>query len=546
MRPESVPLPALDDDVALCRARVADRPHDARCLVRLGRALWAAGSREEAIATLEQALAIDPACADAHTNLGNAALERGDLQRAIACYQTALDADPIRAEHHYNLGNALLAADLPEPAVDRFERTIALKPDHAGAHNNLGNVLRARGRFAEALACYDQAAALQPDSTGIQINRAVTLLALHRPDEALAPLEAVLAQQPGNAEAANNLGGALLALDRPGEAARAFSRAIAAAPEQAQPRFGRALAFLAMGRFTEGWRDYEARWRDPQFDHGRSISQVPRWHGEELAGRKILLHAEQGFGDTIQFARYAPLVRARRGQVVLQVPLPLKALLAPLAPRVVSDEQPLPHIDLHCPLLSLPHVFATELANIPAPTPYLHADPERVARFGYLRPSGGLLRVGVAFSGDPSHVDDALRSIPAAVFLPPLLDAGVRVHVLQTQLRPADAAAIAELDVDVHGRDLRDFADTAALASLMDLVISVDTSVAHLAGAMGLPTWLLLQRAADFRWLRERSDSPWYPSVRLFRQRTGDGWAAVLEAVRAALVRRTNTPPAAL
>jgi tetratricopeptide (TPR) repeat protein len=533
MGPQTAPAQDADNAVARGRARAAAHPDDPAAWVALGYALWMGGDRAQAIAALEQALVVDPTCAEAHNNLGNAALELGERDRAIAHYEAALRARPEHAQGHYNLGNALLAMDRKEAAIASFERAIALMPDHAGAHNNLGNALRAQGRIEEGLAHYRRAVALRPDFTGTLNNIALALLSLHRPAEALAPLAELLAREPNHAEAANNLGGALLALDRLEEAVAAFRRAVAADPDVVQARFGAALGLLGMGRFIEGWAEYESRWLDPRFRDGKPDPPAPRWQGEALAGRTILLHAEQGLGDTIQFVRYAPLVAARGGAVVLQVPPSLKPLLAPLAPMVLGDNEALPPIDLHCPLLSLPHIFATDLATIPADIPYLRADPQRVGRFGYLRPARGRRRVGVVFSGSASHSDDALRSIPAAEFLPPLIEAGAQIHVLQTDLRPADRDALAAMEgVDVHAADIADFADTAALASLMDLVISVDTSVAHLAGAMGKPVWTLLQHSSDFRWMRLRTDSPWYPTMRLFRQPEPGDWASVLARVR--------------
>ena len=528
-----------DDAVARCRATSEAHPDDAGAWVALGHALWLTGQQEEALAALERALVADPDCADAHNNLGNAALESGDKDRAVGHYEAALRARPEHAEAHYNLGNALLAVGRPEDAIAAFDRAIALKPDHVGAHNNLGNVLRSRGRIEEALASYRRALALRPDYVGTRNNMAITLLALHRPHEALAELHLVLGQQPDHAEAANNIGGAMLALNRLEEALEAFQHALVVDPDLVQARFGIGLAQLGLGRLVEGWEGYEARWLDPLFREGRADPGVPRWTGEEIAGKRILLQAEQGFGDTIQFARYIPLVQALGAEVVLQVPATLKPLLAQLVPGgcVLVDGETPPPVDLHCPLLSLPRAFATDLTTIPAAIPYLHADARRVARFGYIRPARDRLRVGVAFSGSPMHTDDALRSIPAATFLPPLLETGVMLHVLQTQFRDADAAVIVQLDdVDALTADIQDFADTAALVSLMDLVITVDTSVAHVAGAMGVPTWLLLQYSPDFRWMRERTDSPWYPTMRLFRQPAPQDWDSVLAAVRQALL----------
>jgi hypothetical protein len=250
----------------------------------------------------------------------------------------------------------------------------------------------------------------------------------------------------------------------------------------------------------------------------------------------MLVYAEQGVGDTIQFARYLPLLRSRGARVVLQAQTPLLTLLRPLADSVIGRDEALPEFDFHCPLMSLPLGFGTELASIPADIPYVRADPALVARWRRRLGARGRRRVGIAFSGNPDHMMDALRSIPASDFSPVLRCEGVDFHVLQTEIRDADAAVLPRYPhVHIHAEALRDFADTAALISLMDLVISVDTSVAHLAGAIGRPLWILLQYSADFRWMQQRNDTPWYPTARLFRQPAMRQWHQVIDAVAAAL-----------
>jgi hypothetical protein len=261
------------------------------------------------------------------------------------------------------------------------------------------------------------------------------------------------------------------------------------------------------------------------------------WRGkQEIAGRTMLVYAEQGIGDTIQFVRYVPLLQARGARVVLRAQAPLLPLVQPLAGSAIDMDARLPAYDLHCPLLSLPLAFDTRLATIPAAVPYLSADPERTARWRQRLGARRRRRVGIAFSGNPQHGLDALRSIPAAYFTSALRQEGIEFHLLQRQIRPADATALAEFaHLQTHTEELHDFADTAALISLMDLVISVDTSVAHLAGAMAKPVWIMLQFDADFRWMRDRSDSPWYPTARLFRQAAMREWQPVIDAVSTAL-----------
>ncbi len=437
---------------------------------------------------------------------------------------------------HYSLGNALLASGDAARAEASYAAALALEPRHAGALNNRGTALRSLGRAAEAAASYRAALALRPEFAGTHNNLGSALLALHQPAAALAALERALALQPDYAEACNNMGGALLALDRPAEAVAWFRRALALDPTQSQARFGEGLALLTLGEFGPGWAAYEARWLDPQFRRDERAYDAPLWLGDPpVPDGGIVLHAEQGLGDAIQFARYAPLLRARGAHVTLEVQPSLVALLRPLADQVVAAGSELPPHRWHCPLMSLPLAFGTALPTIPDTVPYLAADPARVAHWsGVLGPPHHGPRVGIALSGSPEHPDDALRSIPAATLLPLLALPGVAFVLAQKDLRPADAAALPPA-VALHGLATRDFSDTAALLMNLDLVISVDTSVAHLAAALGLPTWILVQHSADFRWLRKRDDSPWYPTVRLFRQGGGEAWDVTVARVAAAL-----------
>lgn len=436
---------------------------------------------------------------------------------------------------HYSFGNALLASGDAARAEVCYAAALALEPHHAEALNNRGTALRSLGRAAEAAASYRAALALRPEFAGTHNNLGSALLALHQPAAAVAALEQALALQPDYAEACNNMGGALLALDRPAEAVPWFRRALALDPAQSQARLGEGLALLTLGEFGPGWAAYEARWLDPQFCRDERAYDATLWLGDPpVPDGGIVLHAEQGLGDAIQFARYAPLLRARGAHVVLEVQPSLVALLRPLADQVVAAGSQLPPHRWHCPLMSLPLAFGTELSTIPGTVPYLAADPARVAYWSGVPGPRHVPRVGIALSGSPEHPDDALRSIPAATLLPLLALPGVAFVLAQTDLRPADAAVLPAA-VALHGLAVRDFSDTAALLATIDLVISVDTSVAHLAAALRLPTWILLQRSADFRWLRGCHTSPWYPTARLFRQGADEAWDDVVARVVAAL-----------
>lgn len=468
---------------------------------------------------------------------GNALVEAGRLDEAKEAYHAALRLRPDYAAAHYNLGNALLAAGDAQAAEVSFGAALALSPQHAGCLNNRGNALRLLARPAEAAASYRAALTLRPELFGTHTNLASALLALHQPEAALASLETALRLAPDYAEACDNMGGALLALDRPEAALEWFRRAVSLDAGQVQARFGEAMALLTLGRLRDGFAAYESRWLDPRFRADARDYATPLWLGEtDLAGRTLLVYAEQGLGDTIQFARYAPLLRERGARVVMEVQSPLVELLAPLADTVVAAGGELPVHDLRIPLLSLPHAVGTELDSIPAAIPYL----PRQKPWPHVRGTG--LNVALTVAGSRDHPEDGLRSLPALLLDPLVCVRGATLHLVQTDLAEADAVWLrGRPAIHCHGARLRDFSDTAGLLAAMDLVVSVDTAVGHLAGAMGLPTWILVQHAADFRWLRGRDDSPWYPTVRLFRQGADRQWQPVVARVAAALASAART-----
>ncbi len=511
-------------------------PPDANAWFARGNALWREGARDAAVAAYQSAVALRPDHSDARNNLGNALIELGRGAEAVPQYRAALAMRPKHAPTLYNLGNALLSAAEYGEAAEQFQAALALDPNHAGAHNNLGNALRALGRPGEAAENYRQASLLRPDFAGTHNNLGAALLALHRPAEAAAALREAVRLQPDYAEAWNNLGGALLAQDVPDAAVEAFRRATALDDSQVQARFGESLALLCQGRFKEGWAAYESRWLDPRFREDVRDYPVPLWlnqPGQDVAGKTVLLHAEQGLGDTLQFVRYAPMLRALGARVVLEAQTPLLPLLHGLVDATIAEGAALPPCDWHCPLLSLPHAFGTEIVTIPADVPYLAAPAPQLAAWAQALGPRLRRRIGLAFSGSPDHPDDALRSIPADLLRPLLALPQFEFHVVQKDVRPTDAEALR--GVPNYSSAQTDFAETAGLLAQLDLIVSVDTSVAHLAGAMGLPVWLLLQHAADFRWLRGRADSPWYPSVQLFRQADDARWEPVLAQVVEAL-----------
>lgn len=354
-------------------------------------------------------------------------------------------------------------------------------------------------------------------------------------EKAEAALRLSVALDPTRSEAFNDLGAALFRQHRDAEALGFIRQALKLDPHMAEAEESDSIWLLRYGRFREGWRKYEARYRTSEGLPLRRNLPQPQWRGEPIHERTILLHAEQGLGDAIQFARYAPLVAERGAKVILEVHQGLATLLRtmPGVSHLIERGVPLPPFDVQCPLVSLPLAFGTDLDSIPAAIPYVTADTERVFAWRNRLGPRRVMRIGIAWSGNPQHREDAHRSIPLARMADLLADRPDReFHVLQNAVRESDRSALAAMPhLRDHGALLRDFADTAALVSLMDVVITVDTAVAHLAGAMGWPVWVMLAHVPDWRWMLHRDDSPWYPSMWLFRQTRRDDWDPVLMEV---------------
>jgi Flp pilus assembly protein TadD len=461
----------------------------------------------------------------------------GRLPEAEKLCRQVLAAQPDRADAWNLLGILFHTAGRPAMAADLIGRAVAAAPTVAEYHSNLGNVLRAAGRLDEAIAAYRDALAIQPGAAAVHSNLGAALVARGDVGQGIEGYRTAIGLDPSLAEAHSNLGNALLDLGRIGDAIDAYRAAIAIVPDHAEVRCNLGMCLLLRGEFAEGWAELE--WRLRCGDAGRAARHFahPRWAGEPLAGRTILLHAEQGFGDTIHFLRYAGLVAARGGRVVVECQPELVPLLRqlPSVAEWVAHGEHLPRFDVHCPLLSLPRVFDTRLDTVPPMGPPLSADADRAAMWrGRLDAAGP--RVGLCWAGNPGHANDRNRSIPLAD-LAPLAEALPHGRFASLQVGPAAGQALSAawpnlLDASA---ELRDFTDTAALIDRLDLVITVDTAVAHLAAAMGKPTWLLLPFTPDWRWMLDRSDSPWYPSMRLFRQTSPGKWAEVVSRVAAEL-----------
>ena len=431
----------------------------------------------------------------------------------------------------------LQQADRLDEAVDAYNQVLALDPTHAGSLNNLGVALRRLDRFSEAVPCYRRALEIDARNSQALSNLGNALKDLHRLDEAIATLKRADAVKPNDAGIIYNLGIALKDAGKLDEALVAYERALALRPSDPDIPWDIALAWLTKPNFAKGWPAYESRW-GLKDNVPRDFTQ-PRWQGEDLKGRRIFLSTEQGFGDTLQFIRFVPNVKAKGGHVIVEGRAPLLRLLRSVkgVDEVVDREASPPAFDIYCPLLSLPMIFRTDLASLPAKVPYVTPPPALKERFRpLLAQAGNRLKVGLVWSGSVTFKNNRNRAATLEHFLTLLDVPGICLISLQKgppiqELRACGCRSLI-LDADPL---LQDFADTAALIQELDLVIMTDSSVAHLTGALGMPIWVLLCFAADWRWLRDRDDSPWYPSMRLFRQRTPGQWDDVFARVKTEL-----------
>ncbi len=499
------------------------------------------GQAGEAYRLITAALKVNPRAPDAWVNLGIVlhALKRD--QEALESFDKALALQPGDVDALHQRGNALLTLGRAQDALSAVDQVLSLTPRHPQARLNRGLALAALGRHEEALAEFDVALAMPPDNPAAHYNRGISLFSLGRYGDAVAAYDRALSIAPDHVKALNNRGLALQALNRHDEAVASYSKALEIRKDYADAHFNQALALLTIGDFRRGFEQYEWRWRRTGMPApGRGYGR-PLWLGEyPLQRNTILLHAEQGLGDTIQFARYVPLLARTGAKVVLEVQPQLAPLLRQLdgVVGVVARGEPLPPFDVHCPLGSLPLAFKTEPATIPAEGPYVRAHDAHMAKWRTRIEALERPRVAVAWSGNAQHVNDRNRSIALSCLAPLWSAASVRFVGIQRELRGEDAELLTrEPRVMQIGAELDDFSDTAAVVALVDLVISVDTSVAHLAGAMGRPVWILLPFSPDWRWTLSGASSRWYPTARLFRQPSLGDWDSAIERLRGELDR---------
>jgi len=563
-----------EDGVALLDRALAIEPNFWEAHNNRGNALKELGRFDEAFESFDRAIAIKPDFAEAYSNRGVALEELGRLDEALANFDEAIRFDANYAAAHYNRGNTLREMERFDEALASFDQALAIRPNHADAFDSRGLVLVEMKRYDEALACFDNAIAIAPNVVDFHIHRGATLkktkrwiaalasfdrvlalkadcaetlnhqgfalLELGRLEEALTSFDRALAIAPNFAEAHNNRGNALKESKRLNEAIASYERALSIEPDRVEAQANKALSLLLAGHFESGWKLNEGRKRkaEPIGRFSSNAVAAPLWSGiEPLVGRTLFVYWEQGLGDTIQFCRFAKLAEQRGAKVIFSVQNRLRKLLSSLSPTIeFFDERRAPdQFDYHCPLFRLPLAFQTTLDTIPADAPYLHAEPGRAAEWRD-RLGGEGFKIGVAWQGNKAGRVDIGRSFALAEFLPLSRVPKVRLISLQKndgaeQLRDPPEGMNIETFGESFDAGEDAFLDTAAMMANLDLVVTSDTSVAHLAGALGRPVWVLLKHVPDWRWMLDRSDSPWYPTMRLFRQSERGDWSGPFSEV---------------
>ena len=530
----------IDGAIAAFKRALELRPNFPGVCNNLGNLLLETEQTEAAIAHYERAIELRPNYPEALNNLGNALQKQGQIPQAIANYRKALELKPNFVEALSNLGAVLKDQHKLPEAVSCLEQAVSLNDGFAEIHNNLGNAYQEQKRHEDAIACYLRAVELKPDMAEVRSNLGNMLQYMGDFEGAFEQFHKAIEVQPDFAGVYNNLGITYRNSGQVQEAFAAYDRAIELKPDFVEAHWNKALNYLLMGDFAQGFAGYEWRFKWTRFieqNPARTYAQ-PRWQGESLAGKTILLYSEQGMGDTIQFIRYIPLVAAQGGRIVLECHPPLKQLFQnyPGLDRFVSYGEPLPEFDVHAPLMSLAYIFRSTQETIPRTVPYLSA-PTTPQLPPPHQPTD--LKVGLVWNGNPENPYNRHRAVPLKdlLFLAEL--PGITVYSLQKEPTPEDLERLQAQPqiVDLRSQ-LNDFTDTAALINQLDLVISIDTAVTHLAGALGKPVWLLLPYAPDWRWMLERPDSPWYPTMRLFRQTVYGEWDGVLHAVQTAIAEQ--------
>lgn len=507
------------------------------------------GNFQGAVASYEAVLESDPSNVDILSNMGNAYQSLGQYDNAQTAYQRALAIDPNHAISLTNLGGLFVQQKKYADAAALFVKVVAMSPQLPEVHYNLGSALFELGDLQAALRCFDQTIKLNPKLDLAHIYKGNALIGLHRYEDAANAYEQAIALNPQRAETYFSRGNARKRLRQYREAMNDFVHAIERRPDFAKAYWNLSLMLLVMGEFEQGWRLHEWRWKLPELGLKQHHFEQLLWLGDSnIVGQHLFICDEQGIGDKIQMMRYAPLLAQQGVQVSLEVPSSLMGLASALEGVTLIEEGHTPQtFDVYCPYMSLPLACGTAVTSVPAHVPYLFADTHKAAdwraRLGPL-PEGKTLRIGLVWSGAAIHTNDKNRSMPLHELIPLLELSTVSCVSLQKEYRATDRALMGELAHVIQdvSAELKDFTETAALIENMDVVVSVDTSVAHLAGAMGKPVMLMLPYTPDFRWLDERNDSPWYPTMHLFRQATPMDWLGVVAEIKDVLTRISSKP----
>jgi tetratricopeptide (TPR) repeat protein len=522
-----------DEAIASFTRLLAIKPDFTQVHLLRAKLLCDVGDRNAALEGIEKLIAIAPGLAEAWLGRSNVLFESGRYEEALSAAEKATALRPNLAEAWHGRGNALNELRRHDEALGAYDKVLALNASSAGGWYGRGNVLNELKRFEDALIAYDKALALDQNFAQGWVGRGNVLNMLKRFDEALAAFARALALQANLAEAWLGRGNVLLELKRVEEALSCYDRAIAIQPDFATAYFNRGRSRLLLGHYDEGWQDYEWRWQARDFLSKRPDSKVSNWEGENLSGRHLLVYSEQGLGDIIQFVRYLPLLLQRKCKITFLTSEKLARLVGHSIPslHVVTALESLQEIDAQVALMSLPHFFKTNLSSIPNQVRYLSAEVkieqawrERIGAHGF--------RIGIAWQGNPVGTIDAGRSVPLKQFVGLSKISGVRLISLQKQVGLDQLADLpGDAKIEVLGDDFDSgpdaFIDTAAVMNGLDLIITCDTSIAHLAGALGRRTWVALKHVPDWRWMVDREDTPWYPTMRLFRQNKRDDWGYV-------------------
>jgi tetratricopeptide (TPR) repeat protein len=537
----------LQEAEIIYRGILAEEPNNPDALHLLGLVAYQVGNNEVAIELIEKAIEANPAVPDFYNNCGEAYRALANNELSLKCYKQALEIKPDFAEAYNNMGNALKVTGRNEEATTCFEEAIIIRPDFFQAHYNLGNSLQEAGKLEQAISHYQNAISNYPDYAEAHNNIGIALLEIGKHEEAITHYQKAISLNPDYAEANNNLGIALQEIGNHENAITRYQKAISLNPDYAEAHFNLSCLYLLLGNFEKGYEEYEWRLKlKSNVEHTRSFTQ-PQWDGRPLNGKTILIHAEQGLGDAIQFIRYVPMIAKAGGDIIVECDAKLSHLFSGYEDftRFIGAGDDLPDFDIHASLLSLPNIFKTTLTTIPSANNYIHINDDLVASWKNKLSTLKNHKIGICWQGSVDNRKDQSRSMPLKYFsdiinIPEVSFISLQKGYGQEKIKDdghTDAIADFSSEMDTHEK----FIDTSAIIENLNLVIGVDTATIHLAGAMGKPVWVLLPYSPDWRWMLNTKDTPWYPSMRLFRQKEPGDWETVMDEIRVELGKLITT-----